>query len=163
MFARSRARSPARVVPALARYGESKARLRPFKPEARGDHGHQKSPWCAKGPNSRGDILTRRATSLFSDSSVEIVLCRQRNIRGAGLSILPVFEGIEIRLNGHGSEEITKALAVADAASRKASMPLKGTSCRPTGVLFRDGGANPYIQFHCPFRSPLIKLLKHGS
>jgi hypothetical protein len=80
--------------PALARYGESKARLRPFEPEARGDHGHHKSPWCAKGPNSRGDILTRRATALFSDNSVEIILCRQGNLRGAGLSILFVFEGI---------------------------------------------------------------------
>src|ERR1700722_14472012 len=34
----------------------------------------ERSPWCAKGPNSRGGILTRRATALFSDSSVEIIL-----------------------------------------------------------------------------------------
>jgi len=36
-----------------------KARLRPFEPEARGGDGPQRSPWCAKGPNSSDDILTR--------------------------------------------------------------------------------------------------------
>jgi hypothetical protein len=79
MFVPDPERVARRVMsPELARYGESKAGLRPFEPEARGDHGHQKSPWCAKGPNSRGDILTRRATALFSDRSVEIVLCRHK-------------------------------------------------------------------------------------
>jgi len=63
--------------PRTARYGESKAANSNPRTRGRGDHG-QNSPWCTKYPNSRGDILTRRATALFSDSSVEIVLCRHK-------------------------------------------------------------------------------------